>query len=198
MAETYTLEDLQDLSQEELQELVIETQNGYNQLKSSSDRWVNKLLEEKRELEKAVELVIKDENQLELIRESDPELAEKVASRLKWKISEKWATKEDMEKIVEKAMLKKTINSKISKISSQLWDLWEKFKEEFEGLTSGKELTEDNLEKYLKATLSIVSADWGVDVSLIKSGSLWTSTRWTASTQSKEEVDKRIEFARSL
>jgi hypothetical protein len=40
-------------------------------------------LEEKRELEKAVELVIKDENQLELIRESDPELAEKVASRLK-------------------------------------------------------------------------------------------------------------------
>lgn len=203
MAEVYTKEDLSDLSPEELQDLVIETQNEYNALKSNSDRWVSKVLQEKKMLEQVVQLVIDDESKLAEIASKNQDLANKVSQKLYWKeYSDQMKVKNDadVDTIVEQKLMQQKVNDRIDKICSQLptEEDQKKFREEFFELTDGKKLSNDNIDKFVRASLAVVSDSGNVDISKVKEISVW-SWVWSADKSIKSaEHQSRYDYAKQL
>ena len=202
MAEKYTLDDLQDLSTEELAELVIQNQENYSKLQSSTTKWAQDLLEEKKSLEKAMSMVVKDKESLAWLYETDPELAKKVSKKLFWdeEIPTTQKKTEDIQTIVNRAMFQRTIDDKIGNVSSQLWgDAKEQFEKDFAELTEWREITKDNLDKFIKAALSLVSVDVdGEQVDLARTISMGSSSTTKTKSASAKATEARIAYAKKM
>jgi hypothetical protein len=131
-------------------------------------------------LEKAMTTVIKDKESLATIAEADPELANTISQKLfgtdyePANPEQKQQQQEvDVEKIVERQLDTKEVNKRVSKVVEQLpEDIREKFTTEYEELIQNKEVTGENVEKYIKAALSLVSDDDDNATNYIKSVSL--------------------------
>jgi len=199
-------EELKALSPEELQELVIQNQEAYDKLQSETTKWAQKVIDEKKLLEKAMTTVIKDKESLATIAEADPELANTISQKLfgtdyePANPEQKQQQQEvDVEKIVERQLDTKEVNKRVSKVVEQLpEDIREKFTTEYEELIQNKEVTGENVEKYIKAALSLVSDDDDNATNYIKSVSLWGGT-WGKRVSASEAVkNSRAEYAKDF
>lgn len=203
MADKLTAEELQALSPEELQELVIQNQEAYDKLKSDSSKWANKVLDEKKLLEKAMSTVIKDKEGLSAIYEADPELANAISQKLFNEDYVPWTTSKsevvDVEKIVEQQLATKEVNKKVSKVIEQLpEDIKEKFTAEYNELIQDKSITGENVDKYIKAALSLVSDEDNSQTNYLKSISIWGQWGGKKVSASEAALKSRADYAKEF
>lgn len=170
--------NLNDLSHEELQEVVNGAVSEYKELESNTERWAQNLLWEKKKLEKAIETfnnVNSDPEKLDKLMEDEPELWKFIIDKFfnGKSLDEIKKSKPNIDDIVEQKLNQKEVEKKLSSVIAQLpEDLVEKFNEEFKDLTDGKKLTADNVQKYIKNTLSNISEDDNL-VNTIKATATW-------------------------
>lgn len=198
MAETITLDDLEDLNLEELQELVLTKQEEYADLKSNSTKGAQQLLDEKKLLEKAIKLSINDES-LAQLRETDPELAEKISQQLASDPSDtSKVTSQNVGELVEQEIAKREISQKYDKVISQLnEEEQELFKKEYDELVEWKKLTPEKADKFIKLALNTLSDNSSSDVDYAKSIWLWWSNVSSKSKSNKQSSDeKRVAYAK--
>jgi len=204
MTELIDLEALKGLNQEELSAKLAEANENYKDLKSNSDRWVQKVLEEKKLAERSLKAISeidwKNDKFVELYEE-DPKLWNYLLENVfegasiddfrewgEWaKTQPKINTKDDFEKYYQQ----KQVEEKIEKISSKLTaEAKEKFTEEFNDISNGKELNTKNVDKYIKIALRESQPDLRNEENMAKlyaigwskSKSVDNSKKWDSAT----------------
>lgn len=190
-----TVEELQALNPEELQELVIQNQDAYDKLKSDTTKGAQKVLDEKKLLEKAMTTVIKDKESLSSIHETDPELANAISQKLFWEDYTGIQKQEvSVDEIVEQKLAAKEVNKKFSKVVSQLGDdIKDKFDAEYKELTDWKNVTPENVDKFIKAALSLVQSEAKDNKTLdyIKSVSVGNGSGGKSTSWGKKQDEER-------
>lgn len=191
-------EELQALSPEELQELVIQNQDAYDKLKSDSSKWANKVLDEKKLLEKVVATVIKDKEGLSAIYEADPELANTLSNKL---FNEDYQPKEedDVDTIVEKKLQQRDVQSKVEHVKQQIPEQYrEAFDKEFAELTEWKTLSSETVDKFIKSAVALSIPDDRDDADAVKAMAIWSSIWGSATKSSSTKTSKAVEYSTQL
>jgi len=185
--------DLNDLSHEELQEVVNSVSSEYKELESNTERWAQSLLWEKKKLEKAIDTfknVNSNPEDLDKLMESDPELWQFIIDKFfdGKSIDEIKKSKPNIDDIVDQRLNQKEVEKKLSSVREQLpEDLIEKFDEEFKDLTEGKKLSSETVQKYIKNALSNISED-GDLVNTIRAtavGNGWSPKTWRPTNEDR-------------
>lgn len=173
MTELLNLDDLQDLSQEELQAKIQEANTKYQELQSNSDRWVQKVLDEKKLAEKSLKALGEingDNDKFVELYNQDKKLGEYILKNVfnGASIEEFQAGGVKAKPVTEnfeEFYQKKQIEERLEKITSKLSpEAKEKFELEFEDLTDGKKLTKENVDKYIKITLKEIEPDFSDEI----------------------------------
>lgn len=190
--------DLNDLSHEELQEVVNVAVSDYKELESNTERWAQSLLWEKKKLEKAMSILRDawsdnesiDANMVKIIMENDPETWQFIIDKFfdGKPLEEITKNKKSIDDIVDQRLNQKEVEKKLSSVREQLpEDLIEKFDEEFKDLTEGKKLSSENVQKYIKNALSNISED-GDLVNTIRAtavGNGWSPKTWRPTNEDR-------------
>ncbi len=184
--------DLNDLSHEELQEVVNGVTSEYKELESNTERWAQSLLWEKKKLEKAIDTfknVNSNPDALDKLMESDPEIWQFIIDKFfDGKSIDEIKKKTNIDDIVDQRLNQKEVDKKLSSVREQLpEDLIEKFDEEFKDLTEGKKLSSENVQKYIKNALSNISED-GDLVNTIRAtavGNGWSPKTWRPTNEDR-------------
>lgn len=184
--------DLNDLSHEELQEVVNGVTSEYKELESNTERWAQSLLWEKKKLEKAIDTfknVNSNPEALDKLMESDPEIWQFIIDKFfDGKSIDEIKKKTNIDDIVDQRLNQKEVDKKLSSVRDQLpEDLIEKFDEEFKDLTEGKKLSSENVQKYIKNALSNISED-GDLVNTIRAtavGNGWSPKTWRPTNEDR-------------
>jgi hypothetical protein len=184
--------DLNDLSHEELQEVVTSVASEYKELESNTERWAQSLLGEKKKLEKAIDTfknVNSNPEALDKLMESDPEIWQFIIDKFfDGKSIDEIKKKTNIDDIVDQRLNQKEVEKKLSSVREQLpEDLIEKFDEEFKDLTEGKKLSSENVQKYIKNALSNISED-GDLVNTIRAtavGNGWSPKTWRPTNEDR-------------
>jgi len=184
--------DLNDLSHEELQEVVNGAVSEYKELESNTERWAQSLLWEKKKLEKAIDTfknVNSNPDALDKLMESDPEIWQFIIDKFfDGKSIDEIKKKTNIDDIVDQRLNQKEVDKKLSSVREQLpEDLIEKFDEEFKDLTEGKKLSSENVQKYIKNALSNISED-GDLVNTIRAtavGNGWSPKTWRPTNEDR-------------
>jgi len=184
--------DLNDLSHEELQEVVNGAVSEYKELESNTERWAQSLLWEKKKLEKAIDTfknVNSNPDALDKLMESDPEIWQFIIDKFfDGKSIDEIKKKTNIDDIVDQRLNQKEVDKKLSSVREQLpEDLIEKFDEEFKDLTDGKKLSSENVQKYIKNALSNISED-GDLVNTIRAtaiGNGWSPKTWRPTNEDR-------------
>lgn len=163
------IEEITSLSGEELQAKIDEANTKFTDLQSNSDRWVQKVLDEKRLSEKALKAIAEinwDNAKLVDLYETDPKLGNYLlqnvfngASIDDFRDGGSWAKTitEDFDTKYQAKRIEETIEEVSSKLPK---DVQEKFDAEFKDLTEGKKLTKENVDKYIKMALREANPDY--------------------------------------
>jgi len=187
--------DLSTLSQEEVIEIAKEAiaqkqqfEDSYKQIKSESTKGTQLILD----LHDYTLNHNGDLDKLAEIEETNPKLAKLIQEKNYWgKTSEELRPK-----------VSSKIQSKIDEVLEQLpEDQKAKFVTEFDELIDGKKITDDNLSKFVKATMAVIQEN--VDESIKDDLKIWSMGSEEKKTSSKkEEADawtkKQIELAKSF
>lgn len=199
MEDTNTLEKLNELSPEEkaakLQELYLQEVEARKKLQSDTDRWVQKVLEEKKYLE-AVNEVMESKGNLRLLElwDENPQLADKIAKDKFWVTKEEavkywkdngfigwdepqkqWLSKEDIKELIQQ----EKVNEYINNFKSNLWEEeYAKWYAEFKDLTDGKKLTAENVKKYIRLAQKEAIPDTTSIEKHAKEIALWMWKSW--------------------
>lgn len=145
-----------DLSAEELKAKVIELENEYKEYRSNSEKGVQKVIGKKKELEKA-QANLKEVDINELVQQE-----------------------------VSKKMQQVAINSTLESVKAQLPEsIKEDFDDEFQEITEGKDITEDNIKRYVSKALKLVDAGKGSVTAL------WGVTDTKSSPKTSEKERKK-------
>lgn len=185
--------DLNDLTHEELSELVTWVADEYRDLKSNSERGVQAVISEKKKMEKAISAfkdVSSDPDKLDKLISEDSDLWQFILDKFYdgQSIDEiknkKWPS---IDELVEQKLNRKEVDAKLQSVRSQLPDdMVEKFDEEFKDITDGKTLSPDNVQKYLKNAISNISDDNSL-LDSIKAGAVWNgwNTKWRPTNEDR-------------
>lgn len=197
MGELISLDDLTDLSQEELQAKITEANQKYQELQSNSERWVQKVIAEKKLSEKALKSIADingDNDKFVELYESDKELGEYILKNVfngatieEFKTGG-WKAKPATENF-EEFYQKKQAEERLEKVTSKLSkEAKERFDAEFTELTDGKKLTKENLDKYIKIVLKEIEPDFSEEIQEARSMAMWS---WTSKPkESKSQGDQ--------
>lgn len=187
--------DLSTLSHDEVIAIALEAieqkqqfEDSYKQIKSESTKWAQLILD----LHDYTLNHNGDLDKLAEIEETNPKLAKLIQEKNYWGKS----SEELRPKVTSK------IQSKIDEVLEQLpEDQRAKFVTEFDDLTEWKKITDENLSKFVKATIAVIQEN--VDESIKDDLKIWSMGSEGKKTSSKkDEADawtkKQMEIAKSF
>lgn len=187
MTELLNLDDLKDLPQEEIAEKIKEANEKYSQMLANKERWAQQIIEEKKLAEKSLKALGEingDNDKFVALYNQDKKLGEYILKNVfnGASIEEFQAggsqrstpTKENFEEFYQKKQVEETIEKVTSKLSQEAK---EKFDLEFSDLTDGKNLTKDNVNKYIKIALKEIEPDFSEE---IQEARVFAMGGWTA------------------
>ena len=207
MVDLLKMEDLNGLSQEDLQAKIEEANTKFKDLQSNSDRGVQKVIAEKKLSEKALKSIKQidgDNDKFVELYNDDPELGEYILENVfDWASIDDFTSgsevkakpvKEDFEAFYEKKRIEETLEKVSWKLSPEIK---EKFDTEFADLTEWKKLTKDSVKKYIKIALKEASPDFSNEELLAKTYSVWGSApkpkeTWPKSDQATKDFMKEM------
>lgn len=204
-----TKETVESLSPEQLEALWLAKREEVEQAKADASRWVNDYAERVNSYAENYESVKSDNSKLLEIYEQDQKLWElylkkmfdgKSIDEFKASLEEsKKIAPENIDELVNAALNKKEVASKLEKVRARIpEELREEFDTEWEALTEWKELNADNVNKFIKATVSVIQDEWDKlkDIAQIY-GSKWGSS-WKKVSASEAEIERRKNYALNL
>lgn len=196
------------------------TKKAYKELQSNIERGMQKVLKVSKEREKKEHLlervldevwnVAQDQSHLIKISEKEPEVAQMILDRYYNGISiddfeeqitgERKTPKLDPNKIKQEAkeeirreLNDESVKKKLSKVIEKLWLKWEelkKFKSNYEELTEGKTISQDNVKRYIKLahieTFWMTPSDSERKIAQVMA-SWWSSASSPSQKKGKEE-----------
>lgn len=148
-----------------------------------------------------VEQEEKEEQEQEEMDDKDKEI-EKWKGRYKSMMKKQQESGEgedlDVNSIVEKKLLEREVTTRIEDVVSQIPEKYrEKFQEEFNELSEGKQLSLDKVDKYIKSALALsVPSDEG-DIDQIRATAMANTAR-NSKQSFKKKVNPDVEFSRQL
>lgn len=201
MENLINLEDLEGLNQEQIIEKINEANELHKKNVADSDRWVQKILENSKLAEGAIEALAEingDSSKFADLYKKDPKqweyLLKKVFGWVTYEQFMAWEPKNDgnlTKAQMEEFYQQKEIEKELDSVNSKLSDEWkEAFKKEFDDIVEGKKLTKDNIKKYIKMALREVEPDMSLLEQEAKSSSIsgWYSSK--AKDESKIKMDQ--------
>ena len=206
------MNDLGDLWSEE-KSIVLE--KIYSGLQRSQDRWVQKVLGEKKYMEQVASVALDNTKLIELW-ETNPDTAKKIADEYYDGISKEEAINRLTEAGVEVKSEEKLTKKQVQDIITQekvvwaisdfksnaglSWDSLSKFESELKDISEGKKLSMSNINKYLRIAYSEAIPKW--DYKAIESEALrisvgdgWSST--TKNNKSDKIKNENMAFLKS-
>lgn len=194
------------------------------------ERWIQKVLNKFKETEvekqvyqkafDSIDLIAKDQTQLLTLAEKDPEVAKVILDRYyDWisieEFEEKltWTRREnkiDVNKIVEetenrvtKKILAEASNKKFNKIVEKLWLDWDdldRFKDSYKDLTQGKNVSVDDVNRYVKlAHIDVFGQSWwDLEKKLARATSSSNTASWSTPSKAKTADDILLEDMRKF
>jgi len=169
MTELINIEDLKDLNEEQIAEKVAQANEAYKKLQSDTERWAQQIIEEKKLAERSLKAISEinwDNAKLVELYESDKKLWDYLLKTVFGGASiddfrDGGTTAKPATGDFDKMYQKKRIEERLEEVTSKLpADVQEKFTTEFVEITDGKELSKDNVDKYIKMALREVSPDY--------------------------------------
>lgn len=188
------LENLEDQDPETLKEIVVEAISSYKQLQSATTKW-------EQLKDQAINFYRTAGDDIEKLKDltnEHPEVAEVVRKKFfdNKTIEEIENDKQQKQTSAQQEAEKTKVDEKLQHVLSELPDeLRDKFKEEFDSLVWSNKVTLENLNKYVKATITSLDDSW-IDVEsaakLASVSATTSSTSWKRGNANQERIKQEI------